>query len=53
MTPAITASGRPAVFVSQLHRPGAQRGRLDPAAFHAAQGLDCPWSPARRASHDS
>ena len=29
MTPA-TTSGRPAVFVQQLHRAAAQRGRLDP-----------------------
>ena len=30
MTPASGASGRPAVFVQQLHRAAAQRGRLDP-----------------------
>jgi hypothetical protein len=29
MTPATRASGRPAVFVQQLHRAAAQRGRLD------------------------
>ena len=30
MTPATRTSGRPAVFVQQLHRAAAQRGRLDP-----------------------
>jgi Mg-chelatase subunit ChlD len=30
MKPATRTSGRPAVFVQQLHRAAAQRGRLDP-----------------------
>ena len=30
MTPGTRTSGRPAVFVQQLHRAAAQRGRLDP-----------------------
>ena len=30
MSPATRAAGRPAVFVQQLHRAAAQRGRLDP-----------------------
>ena len=30
MTPRTRTSGRPAVFVQQLHRAAAQRGRLDP-----------------------
>ena len=30
MTPATRTAGRPAVFVQQLHRAAAQRGRLDP-----------------------
>lgn len=30
MTPATRTTGRPAVFVQQMHRAAAQRGRLDP-----------------------
>jgi hypothetical protein len=30
VSPATTSAGRPAVFVQQLHRAAAQRGRLDP-----------------------
>ena len=30
MSTATTKSGRPAVFVQQLHRAAAQRGKLDP-----------------------